>query len=107
MSKKKQVPLTTDQKRSIMLKPCKTKAECKAWIKYFLGLDLPDYTVSRHADTNPLQVVWEIYDICVNKNNPEKIQELLYVASRGSGKTLGAAIAEFMIMLHDQRDIAH
>lgn len=107
MAKKQVKQLTAEQKRAIMLKPCRTKAECKAWIKYFLGLDLPDFTVSRHADTNPLQVVWEIYDICVNQNNPEKIQELLYVASRGSGKTLGAAIAEFMIMLHDQRDIAH
>jgi hypothetical protein len=72
-----------------------------------LGLDLPDVTVSRHATTNPLDVVFQIYDICVNKNNPDNYQEILYVASRGSGKTLGAAIAEFMIMLHDQRDIAH
>lgn len=105
--KKAQQALTIEQKRQIMLTPCKTKTELKAWIRYFLALDLPDFTVSRYADTNPLSVVWEIYNICVNKVNPEKIQELLYVASRGSGKTLGAAIAEFMIMLHDQRDIAH
>jgi hypothetical protein len=35
------------------------------------------------------------------------IEELLYVASRGSGKTLGVAIAELMVMLHDQRDVVH
>lgn len=99
--------LTFDQKKKLLLTPCRTKQEAKQWIKYFLNLDLPDTTVSRHATTNPLSVVWEIYDICVNLNNPEKIQELLYVASRGSGKTLGAAIAEFMIILHDQRDVAH
>lgn len=100
-------PLTWEQKKKILLTPCKTKPELKKWVQHFLNLDLPDDTVSRHATTNPLSVVWEVYDICVNKRNPEKVQELLYVASRGSGKTLGAAIAEFMIMLHDQRDIAH
>lgn len=107
--KKKVAPtgLTFEQKKKLLLTPCKTPKEAHAWIKYFLNLDLPDQIVSRHANTNPLMVVWEMYDICVNRNNPEGVQELLYVASRGSGKTLGAAIAEFMIMLHDQRDIAH
>lgn len=99
--------LTLEQKTKLFLAPCKNKQELKQWINYFLALDLPDFTVSRHATTNPLEVVWEIYRICVLKVNPENIQELLYVASRGSGKTLGAAIAEFMIIIHDQRDIAH
>lgn len=105
MSKKK--PLTLEQKRKLLLTPCKSKKELKAWIHYFLNLDLPDMTVSRHANTNPLDTVWEMYSICVLKQNPENIQELLYTASRGAGKTLGTAVAEFMILLHDQRDIAH
>lgn len=112
MAKAKSKPttqLTAEQRRKLLLTPCKTRAEVKNWVKFFffLELDLPDVTVSRHATTNPLDVVWQIYDICVNKNNPKNHQEILYVASRGSGKTLGAAIAEFMIMLHDQRDVAH
>lgn len=109
MAKKKVAAqqLTIEQRRKLLLTPCKTRAELKNWVRYFLNLDLPDVTVSRHATTNPLSVVWQIYDICVNKRNPENLQEILYVASRGSGKTLGAAIAEFMIMLHDQRDVAH
>jgi hypothetical protein len=87
--------------------PCKTKAELKNWIKFHMGLDLPDVTVSRYADTNPLDSIWQIYDICVNNNNPDLIDELLYVASRGSGKTLGVAIAELLVILHDQRDVVH
>lgn len=51
-----------------------------------MGLHLPDHTVSRYSDTNPLDVVWELYDICVNRNNPDEIDELLVVAGRGSGK---------------------
>lgn len=108
MTKKpKQLKLTVDQERKLLLTPCKTRDELKAWIKYFLGLELPDVTVSRYSDTNPLDVIWEVYDICVNKNNPEKIKELLFVAGRGSGKTLGMAIAELMVLLHDKREVVH
>jgi phage terminase large subunit len=108
MAKKKIVKtLTLEQERKLLLKPCKTRDELKAWIKYFLNLELPDVTVSRYSDTNPLQVIWEVYDICVNKNNPERIKELLFVAGRGSGKTLGMAIAELMVLLHDKREVVH
>lgn len=108
MSKKKSVQkITVEQERKLLLKPCKTRQELKAWIKYFLNLELPDVTVSRYSDTNPLDVIWEVYDICVNKNNPQNIKELLFVAGRGSGKTLGMAIAELMILLHDQREVVH
>lgn len=105
--KKKKSGLTLDQRTKLLLTPCKSRAELKNWVKYHLNFDLPDNTVSRYADTNPLDAVWEIYDICVNKVNPNNIDELLYVASRGSGKTLGVAIAEFMVMLHDQREVVH
>lgn len=81
MSKKNpQAALTMKQRRAVLLTPCKTKVELKNWIKYHLGLDLPDCTVSRYADTDPLDAIWQIYDICVNNNNPSEIQELLYVA---------------------------
>lgn len=99
--------LTLEQERKLLLTPCKTPAEAKAWIRYFLNLSLPDVTVSRYSDTNPFMVIWEVYDICVNRNNPGNIKELLFVAGRGSGKTLGMAIAELMILLHDKREVVH
>lgn len=99
--------LTLEQERKLLLKPCRTRDELKAWIKYFLSLELPDVTVSRYSDTNPLDVIWEVYDICVNKNNPTDIKELLFVAGRGSGKTLGMAIAELLVLLHDKREVVH
>lgn len=101
------VPLTLEQRTKMLFKPCKNRIELKNWIKYHLNMDLPDTTISRYADTNPLDSIWEIYDICVNNNNPKNVEELLYVASRGAGKTLGVAIAEFLVMLHDQRDVVH
>ena len=107
MSSKGAVKKDIEKQKKLLLKKCQTRAEIKAWIKHFLNLDLPDTKVSRYATTTPLDIVWEMYRICVLNDNPENIQELLYTGSRGSGKTLGVAIAEFMIMLHDQRDIAH
>lgn len=99
--------LTFEQKKKILLTPCKTRNELKLWIKYHLSMELPDVTVSRYSDTNPLDVIWEVYRICVLKMNPDNIQELLFVAGRGSGKTLGMAIAELMVILHDQRGVVH
>jgi len=107
MAKTAKPKLTFDQQRKLLLTPCNTRQELKNWIKYHLSLELPDVTVSRYSDTNPLDVIWEVYRICVLKQNPDNIQELLFVAGRGSGKTLGMAIAELMILLHDSRDIVH
>ncbi len=107
MAKIAKTKLTFDQQRKLLLTPCNTRQELKNWIKYHLSLELPDVTVSRYSDTNPLDVIWEVYRICVLKQNPDNIQELLFVAGRGSGKTLGMAIAELMILLHDSRDVVH
>jgi hypothetical protein len=99
--------LTMAQLEKIFLMPCKTEKDLKNYIKYFFNLHLPDCKVSRYADTTPFHAIWEVYDICVNSNNPQNVQELLYVAGRGSGKTLGMAIAELLVLLHDQRDVVH
>jgi len=99
--------LPIEQRKKLFFKKCSTKEELSKFIQLFFGLYLPDETVSRFADTNPLNVIWEVYDICVNKNNPLNIEELLFVAGRGSGKTLGMAIAELLVMLHDGRDCCH
>ena len=107
MTSKTNTTLSMKQRLKALLTPCKTRKQMKNWIHYHLHMDIPDFTVSRYADTNPLDAIWSIYDICVNANNPDGVEELLYVASRGSGKTLGVAIAELMIMLHDQRDVVH
>ena len=39
--------------------------------------------------------------------NPDNIKDLLFVAGRGSGKTLGMAIAELMVLIHDKREVVH
>jgi hypothetical protein len=78
--------LEYEEKRNLLMNPCKTKAELKDWIEYYLDLDMPDNVVSRYADISPMDAIWEMYKICVWDDNEEQINELLYVASRGSGK---------------------
>ena len=104
---KSKTKISLKQREKMLLTPCKTREEFMKWVRYHFKFWLPDQTVSRYADTNPFDAAWEIYDICVNKNNPEKVEELLYVAARGSGKTLGCAIAELAVMLHDKRSVVH
>lgn len=99
--------LSLEKRKTLFFKKCETRDELSKFIQLFFGLHLPDQIVSRYADVSPLDVIWQVYDICVNKNNPDNIEELLYVAGRGSGKTLGMAIAELLVMLHDSRDICH
>jgi hypothetical protein len=106
-AKAPKTPPTPAQLEKAFLTPCKTEKELQNFIKFFFGLHLPDCRVSRYADTDPFHAVWQVYDICVNKRNPLAVQELLYVAGRGSGKTLGMAIAELLILLHDRRDVVH
>lgn len=106
-TKEKTRRYTPQQMEQLFLTPCTTKKDFKNFVKFFFGLYLPDQSVSRYSDSNPLDALWEVYDICVNKNNPNKINEIIFLASRGSGKTLAMALAELLILLHDQRDVVH
>ena len=78
--------LTFEQQKKMLLTPCRTRKELQNWIKYHLDLYLPDVTVSRYSDTNPLDVIWEVYKICVLKQNPDNIQELLFVAAEARAR---------------------
>ena len=86
MATTKNKGIDIETKRKMLLTPCKTKQELINWTKYFLGLHLPDQKVSRYADSSPMDMVWEIYEIAVLDKNPENINELLYCAARDSGK---------------------
>ena len=103
----KNLTLTPKQIEQLFFTPCKTKAHLDNWIKFFLEMDLPETIVSRYSNCSPLDFVWEMYDIVVNKNNPNDIKEVISMCARGSGKTLGVAIIEFLAILHDHRCVAH
>jgi len=65
---------TLEQLERVFLTPCRTEADLKNYIKYFFNLQLPDCKVSRYADTTPFHAIWDVYNICVNSNNPENFK---------------------------------
>jgi len=84
---------------------CRSKAELKQWIKTFLKIDLPDYTVDPNSNSNPLEFIWDVYEAAM-LGDPNRTT-FVVAASRNSMKTLSSAILEFILMLHFGRDIVH
>lgn len=83
-----------------------TSEDLSLWIQAFLGIELPDCTVSDESDSNPMALVWECYDR-MRKNNLENFSRVLAYAGRGGIKTLGASILEMLQVLHLERPTCH
>ena len=98
---------TKEQMEKIFLTPCKTKDDLRNFVKFFFNLYLPDQIVSRYADSSPMDALWEMYRITVLEENPQNVQELIYVAGRGSGKTVSVSLAQLLAVIHGQRDVVH
>ena len=56
----------------------------------YLGIDMPDGNVDPTSNSNPMALLWELYDDM--HYNRGKYTQILSYASRDSFKTLGAAI---------------
>ncbi len=92
--------------RRALFRVCETKEELHFWILGWLGIDLPDCTVSDESNSNPMELVWECYDR-MRRNDLEGFQRLLAYAGRGGIKTLGASILEMLQVLHLERPTTH
>lgn len=101
-------PLPSDDeiKRKALFVPCDSKEALHRWIRTYLHLDIPDCLVDPQSTASPMDVIWEIYDKALRNDDPDFSRVLAY-ASRGSFKTLGAAILEVLAVVHLQRDVAH
>lgn len=85
--------------------PCSSRGQLQQWIKTFLNIELPDYVVSEHSNSCPMDFVWDVYNAALT-GNPDKTS-FVVAASRNSMKTLSSAIVEFLMMVHFGRDIVH
>lgn len=102
--------ISEDMMVELLYKQCPTRNTLRNWIKVFLGVDLPDTTVDPTSNSNPLEMVWKLYETAVwyDKLEPhERVIRSIFYASRGSFKTIGLTIAELLIMLHSGRDTIH
>lgn len=95
------------QRRALFL-PLKTPEALHEWIKAMLGIDLPNVTIHSSSTSNPLDLIWDIYNHAVNDEAYDpKYYKILGYANRGGGKTASAAILEILLLFHGHRDIAH
>lgn len=97
--------------REYLFQPCETKEHLHAWVKVYLGLDLPSTTVC-HTDhdhepsnSNPLDLLWEVYD-AARQGDRSKFY-FLYYAARGCYKSVIASVIEALCLFHLRRDVGH
>jgi hypothetical protein len=92
--------MTPDQRLYLLFAPCESRQELKDHIKFFLKIDLPDATLDEESTSNPMQFVWEIYEMMLtNVGNTAHVA----ACSRNSAKTLTSAILHFYAMIHFRR----
>ena len=86
--------------------PPQTREELNAWLKVFLNVYLADVSVEE-GNSTPLDMVWNLYKFAVLGDASDK-NVFIGMASRGSMKTLSAAVFEFLCLLFDpKRDYIH
>ncbi len=98
-------------KRQLLFIKCESKEHLHRWIKVFIGLDLPNSTVRDRDDinpsnSNPLDLVWELYSKMMDGNDKDFTQVLAY-AARDTFKTIISAIIETLCLFHLGRDVCH
>ena len=92
-------------RRVVFVQPT-TEQGLHDWIELFLDLDLPNCKVDALSNSNPMQMVFDVYNKARLNNDPDFHRALFY-ASRDSFKTLGSAILEVLMIVLLRRDVAH
>jgi len=104
------VGLSDKEMEEVLYGVCETKDELRNWIKGFLNCDLPDTCIDPESNSNPLEMVWQLYRTAVHYDDlthAERYLKSLFYCARGSFKTMCACIVELMIMLHTNRNVVH
>ncbi len=93
------------QMRKVLFTVCETEEQLHAWIKFFLGFDLPDCIVDVDSNSSPMALIWEVYNAA--RTNSLALSRILAFAARDSMKTLAAAILEVLFLVHLDRAGGH
>lgn len=96
----------TDEQRiklEELMAPLESKEDLQAWISEYVGFTLPDQTLSRWSNSNPLDFVWRVYQAMING----EALAILALSGRDSGKTISLSIIDLLSLLHDKRSTIH
>ena len=100
----KETPICKLERLELLYEPCCSKDELQNHIRYFLNIDLPDYTVDEMSNSNPMDFVWQIYRAMHTGKGPTRV---VVAASRNTAKTLTACIVRFYGLIHFRRSGTH
>lgn len=95
---------TPEERMQYFYEPCKTKEELRLHMIGFLGIDFPDVIIDEDSTSTPLTCVWEIYQVMLTGKGPTKH---VVAASRGTAKTMTAAVVRLYAMVHFRRSGTH
>ena len=102
--------LSPDEREAIkhrtVFVPRHTKEDLALWIAEYIGLEFPDVVVDPASKISPMGFIWEVYSKVMENRDPE-VNRILAYASRDSGKTLAAAVLEFLMIVHFDRNAGH
>lgn len=100
------LPTEDELRRRTLFTPCETKEQLANWIRVFLDIDLPDCTVSEESNSNPMDLLWELYSKA-RANDDESFAQVMAYAGRGGYKTLSASVLEILSIFHMRRNVGH
>jgi hypothetical protein len=92
--------------------PCTSKEHLAAWIRTFIGVDLPDGIVcddeihAEPSNSSPMDFIWEVYSKAMDGTDWD-FERVLAYAARDSYKTLSFSILEILAIFHMRRSVAH
>lgn len=97
-----------DEYADFLFAKLQNEEEVRNWIFFFLDLDIPSETIFENSTSNPLNAIWTIYNSFLdNKSSEDSPAGYILMSSRESLKTISVAIAELLLLLHFELDIAH
>lgn len=88
---------------TLLMTPPSDKEHLQAWLQHFLGFTLPDCSVTKYANSSPLDFVWEVFRAIMD-GQPLHIMAL---SGRDSGKTAALSVIDLLSLLFDQRSGLH
>lgn len=96
--------VTPKERLDLLYEPCYSKEELQEHIRAFLKIDIPAHTVDEDSNSNPMELLWSLYNTMLTGVGPQRV---VVAAARNSMKSLSAAIIRFYAMIHFRRTGTH
>lgn len=88
------------------IQPVMSAQDMRNWILTYLDLDLPDHHIDPDSNSSMLEAMYEAY-AAYRDDTVLQTPGYIWLSSRDSGKTLGGAILNVMLMIHFKAQVCH